>query len=176
MSWIATPEFLLLWGGKLFRHPLTERQLERYLNSAAGDPARCMIFTALQKEGGQPVGHIELGNIDPINRSASICRVLVGETLNRGRGIGQAMVHEVLHIAFDERKLHRVDLRVFDFNEEAIRCYERVGFRREGRFRDSHAVSDGWWSVLQMSILEHEWRDVSELYFSTEPEEGSGGP
>jgi RimJ/RimL family protein N-acetyltransferase len=77
----------------------------------------------------------------------------------RGRGIGQAMLRQVLALAFGELGLHRVDLGVFDFNEAAIACYSKVGFAIEGRFRDARRMpGGGYWSVLQMSILEEEWR------------------
>ena len=32
--------------------------------------------------------------------------------------------------------MHRVGLGVFDFNDSAIACYERAGFRREGVLRE----------------------------------------
>ena len=46
------------------------------------------------------------------------------------------MVQQILIIGFEQLRLHRIELVVFDFNQAAIRCYERVGFRTEGRLRD----------------------------------------
>jgi RimJ/RimL family protein N-acetyltransferase len=105
------------------------------------------------------IGHIELNEIDRANGSARVCRVLVGEAEQRGRGVGQAMLRQILALAFGDLGLHRVDLGVFDFNLAAIACYEKVGFAHEGRFRDARRMPGGrYWSVLQMSILEDEWR------------------
>ncbi len=47
------------------------------------------------------------------------------------------MMKAVLHIAFDELKLHRVTLGVYDFNISAISCYEKIGFVKEGLLRES---------------------------------------
>lgn len=77
-------------------------------------------------------GHIEIGNIERRNSSARLSRVLVGPIGSRGRGLGQQLVRAALGIAFDTMHLHRVDLSVFDFNQAAIACYERVRFQREG--------------------------------------------
>jgi RimJ/RimL family protein N-acetyltransferase len=57
--------------------------------------------------------------------------------------------------------LHRISLGVFDFNERAIRCYEKVGFSREGLLRDARRFKDYYWNLIEMSMLEHEWRRTS---------------
>jgi len=54
--------------------------------------------------------------------------------------------------------MHRVELAVFDFNQAAIACYERVGFHREGVRREMFESGDGYWSEIIMSMLESEWR------------------
>lgn len=68
------------------------------------------------------------------------------------------MVLRALEIGFDRLGLHRVDLVVFDFNAGAIACYERAGFVIEGRLREARRFGEDYWTLVQMSILEHEWR------------------
>ena len=104
------------------------------------------------------VGHIELNNIDLRNKSARVCRVLVGEPSLRGRGIGTQMMRRLLKIGFDQLGLHRIDLFVFDFNKAAIRCYEKLGFVKEGHLREVRRIGGEYWSLYHMSILEHEWK------------------
>lgn len=48
-----------------------------------------------------------------------------------GKGIGSEATCLVLAHAFGPMGLHRVDLRVFAFNEAAIRSYRRCGFVEE---------------------------------------------
>ena len=71
----------------------------------------------------------------------------------RGRGFGTALMREVVRLGFDVLKLHRLQLSVFDFNEAAIRCYERVGFVREPLLREARKGSDGYWNIVQMGLL-----------------------
>lgn len=108
--------------------------------------------------GGAAVGHVELNDIDARHRSATLSRVLVGPEAARGRGLGGAMVEAVLAVAFGELGLHRVDLRVFDYNAPAIACYERTGFRKEGLLRECRLLGGRWLSVWLMAILEGEWK------------------
>ncbi|WP_088036416.1 GNAT family N-acetyltransferase [Evansella clarkii] len=162
LNWIETPNFLLQWGGPNFSFPLTEQQLEDYLKGANTDNSRVMIYSVIDNETGDVIGHISLGNIDRKNMSARVGKVLVGDENVRGKGIGERLMKEILKIAFDELKLHRVSLGVFDFNAPAISCYENAGFIKEGLHRDSRKIGDEYWSLWEMSILENEWKEINE--------------
>lgn len=161
IGWVKSPEFLLQWAGPIFSFPLDEPQLERYLEKSRGDRPGRKIAKAVNINTNEVVGHVELDEIDLRNKSGRLCRVLVGEPSFRGKGIGVQMTRKLLEVGFDQLGLHRIDLVVFDFNAAAIRCYERVGFVKEGRLRDARRIGSEYWSLDQMSILEHEWRPTA---------------
>lgn len=104
------------------------------------------------------MGNIELASIGKTPRSAVLSRVVVGDPARRGRGIGRRMVEHALEVAFGELGLERVELRVFTFNEPAIRCYERVGFEREGLLLALRCFASERWDALTMVMLETAWR------------------
>jgi RimJ/RimL family protein N-acetyltransferase len=60
--------------------------------------------------------------------------------------------------AFENMNLHRVWLRVHSTNERAIRCYEKVGFVKEGVFRDGDFVRGKYINVNIMSVLRSDWK------------------
>ncbi len=120
INWIDSEDFLIQWSGNAFTYPLNEQQLEKYIESE-----NTLAFKVIDEETQEVVGHISLGKIDNINKSARIGKVLVGDTKMRGRSMGKHMMKAVLHIAFEELKLHRVTLGVYDFNTSAISCYEK---------------------------------------------------
>ena len=153
INWINSEEFLIQWSGNAFTFPLDEQQLEKYIESA-----NTLAFKVVDEETSDVIGYISLGQIDNINKSARIGKVLVGNTKMRGRSIGKHMMKAVLHIAFDELKLHRVTLGVYDFNISAISCYEKIGFVKEGLLRESKRVGETYWNLWEMSMLEYEWR------------------
>lgn len=80
INWIDTPEFLLQWGGPNFTFPLNEQQLEKYVEKANTDNSDILIYSILNKETRNVIGHISLGQIDRKNQSANIGKVLVGDT------------------------------------------------------------------------------------------------
>lgn len=158
ISWVPSEKEVLMWGGMIFHYPLDKVQLEKYMQPAETDQPARKIFKAVEIRTNEAVGHIELEQIDRRNRSARISRVLVGDPSLRGKGIGSKMVRQVLQVGFDQLGLHRLFLGVWEFNQAAISCYEKIGFVKEGLLRDVLKVGDGYWSAYIMSVLESEWR------------------
>lgn len=74
-------------------------------------------------------------------------------------GYGAEATGLVLAFAFNVLRLHRVDLRVLDYNKRAIACYEKCGFVKEGVEREDALIEGKWESDIMMSILEQEYRN-----------------
>ncbi len=72
------------------------------------------------------------------------------------------MVRQTVRFGFEKLRLHRIELFVFDFNQTAISCYERIGFQYEGLHRDVVNVDGTWWHWITMSMLEDEWSPPHE--------------
>jgi RimJ/RimL family protein N-acetyltransferase len=49
-------------------------------------------------------------------------------------------------------------LLVYANNARGIRCYEKVGFRREGVRREARWWAGRWWDALEYALLEQEWQ------------------
>jgi RimJ/RimL family protein N-acetyltransferase len=158
IAWVPTAKFLMQFAGSGFRFPLDREQLLEHLAEAGRPNPDRMIFKAIDRETGEVVGHGEFLAIDRENRSAVVSRILVGPEGMRGKGIGTQIVERLLEIAFRVLKLHRVQLHVFDFNEPAVRCYEKLGFRHEGVRREVYRLGNEYWNVRIMGILEGEYR------------------
>lgn len=73
------------------------------------------------------------------------------------KGYGQEITNAVLKYAFQNLQLHKVDLRVLDFNKRAIASYSKCGFLQEGRLRQNAFVNNAWHDDIVMSILRHEF-------------------
>ena len=159
-EWISDEELLLNWAGSSFRYPLTDDKLNWYIRDANNfDNSDTLIYKAVDTVTGGTAGHISLTAINRPNRSARITRVIVGNPAERGKKIGEQMIKAVMQIGFQDLKLHRMSLGVYDFNEPAIRCYKNCGFHVDGVLRDISKHGDTFWSIMEMSILEDEWAD-----------------
>jgi len=67
--------------------------------------------------------------------------------------LGSLIINELIRIGFSELKLHRLDLGVYDFNKQAIKCYEKCGFKIEGLLIDNMRYGKTFWSSYNMSLI-----------------------
>lgn len=148
ISWIESEKAMVQFSGSIFTYPLTNSQLEKYISSESRN-----AFKVNDTITSEVIGHAELNNIDFKNKHASICRVLIGDKLNRNKGYGKLIIKELVRFGFEELKLHRIDLRVFDFNHQAIQCYLDCGFSKEGLLKDTVKIGEEYWSTYNMSII-----------------------
>ena len=74
-----------------------------------------------------------------------------------GRGLGTEAIRLVLRHAFGTLGMHRVDLKVLDFNDRAIAAYRACGFVEEGRERESCWVDGQWHDDIVMGVLDREF-------------------
>ncbi|KAF6657044.1 GNAT family N-acetyltransferase [Paenibacillus polymyxa] len=133
----------------------TKEQIARYIEAKGQDSSSLLLLIALQ-EDDRVIGDIALQDMDSLNRSANI-RIAINEQGNQGKGYGTEALVLMLGYGFGICNLHRIELNVFDFNEQAIRCYEKVGFQREGVQRDALYYNHQYHDSILMSMLQHEY-------------------
>jgi RimJ/RimL family protein N-acetyltransferase len=160
MDWIKDEEALMNWSGSLFSFPLTKESMEWYIENVNDiNNSDAFIYKAIETSTGKVVGHISLGGISKKNKAGRISRVLVNPS-SQGKGYCCQMIKAVLKIGFENLQLHRICLGVYDFNKAALRCYQKAGLLIEGTNRDCLLFKDQWWSLVEMSILEEEWKGI----------------
>jgi len=146
------------WCGSLFSFPLTHSSLSWYIkdNNEPGE-SDAYIYKAVDLDSNKTVGHISLGGISWKNKSARITRVLVGDEY-QGKGHCCTMTREIIKIGFETLDLHRISLGVYSTNAAAVKCYEKAGMMQEGMHRDVFLYKGEYWSMIEMSILQSEWK------------------
>lgn len=75
----------------------------------------------------------------------------------KGEGFGRAALRVAKKVAFDDLGAHRFWLDVKKRNLRAKALYDREGFVVEGELRESVKVSDGYESLIVMSMLATEY-------------------
>ena len=114
--------YLFQWAGfTSYTYPLTVEQISRQANKEGVN-----LYIAFDRE--TPIGAGEICDINEEARTGRICRLIFAEDA-KNKGYGEAFLKELSRIAFTEMGLVSLSLRVYCFNANAIRCYEKVGFR-----------------------------------------------
>lgn len=121
-------------------------------------------YMIIDKESERPIGITSLIQIDFKNRNAE-CIIDIGEKDYWRKGYGTEALKLLLDYSFLEVNLHRVSLRVFSFNEKAIKMYEKIGFKHEGISRDCIFREGKWNDIIHMGILQREYVTTNATVF-----------
>lgn len=148
IDWIDSKKLMYLFSADNFEYPLNRKQLKKYLKTK-----NKRIFKVIDKNTNEIIGHADFSNINLKSKSARICRVLIGNQKHRNKGFGTLVIKELIKIGFEEMKLNRIDLGVYDFNTQAIKCYKKCGFEIEGLLKENTRFENEYWSTYNMSII-----------------------
>jgi RimJ/RimL family protein N-acetyltransferase len=115
-------------------------------------------FVICRLADDRPVGVIDLHELDLTSGGAGL-GIVIGDPADHGQGYGSDALDAIIDFAFEELRLERVWLDVFEGNPGARRVYERVGFVHEATFR--HGVFKGGRheDVHRLAILRAEWSE-----------------
>jgi putative acetyltransferase len=112
---------------------LTIMEQRAWLEGFAASTNRYCLCAVVE---GRVVGTIHLmGSAGPRTRHTAHLGMMVRDDY-AGRGIGTQLLVAMLDLADNWVGFHRVELDVMVDNAPAIRLYEKLGFVREGTFRD----------------------------------------
>ena len=75
----------------------------------------------------------------------------------QSQGYGTEAIQWVLEWAFNSGGMHRVGIRVAEYNSDAKRLYKKLGFKQEGVTRETFWRDGKWWDDFQLAILYSEW-------------------
>ena len=104
---------------------------------------------------GSLVGHVG-ADVRTIHRAAEVGYWL--DAAHQGQGITTRAVEALLTHLFDEKGIHRVEIRAAPENRRSRAMAERFGLRTEGVLRHSMFCSGRWLDQVVYALLEDEWR------------------
>lgn len=125
------------------------KTLRKDLQSDAIGKSMCWAVTG--KDQGKLIGKCILFQFSPANHRAEI-----GFILNRDywrRGFMYEAVQAVISFAFKTLKLHRIEADTDPANAGSLALLEKLGFEREGLFRDRWHVYDKWQDSVMLGLI-----------------------
>jgi RimJ/RimL family protein N-acetyltransferase len=152
--WQQDGQFLRLFDA-LPAYPKSEAALSEWL-ATSQKATDAFLFAVHSRGEDNLLGYIEL---DEILWAHGVCGMsyCIGDPANRGQGYGYEATRLALAFAFDELNLHRVTLTAFDYNQASIALAEKLGFRREGVFREFLRRDGQRHDMILFGLLRHEW-------------------
>lgn len=134
-TWMNEPEVLKFYGGRDQAHTMEKVQEQFY-------PKEDTLFRCIVEYDGKPIGYIQYDLLDEegmqyygLTDASAVERIFgmdqfIGEPAYWNRGIGQHLMSSMLRHLAEQHQADRVVMDPQAWNERAIACYEKSGFRK----------------------------------------------
>ena len=135
--------------------PMNRADEEEWIDSIS--KRKGMDITLIITVKDKPIGTIGFHKISLTDRNASL-GIGIGEKSYWGKGYGTEAITLILRYAFNTLNLRKICLSVFAFNERAIACYEKCGFKEEGRLKEQRFRDGKYHDEVRMAVFADKWQ------------------
>ena len=154
LKWVNDLDTARKCGGGAQMPYTIENERDFIANFAGRKPDQ--YHFGVETRDGHFVGVCSYTQVDWKNRNCVI-GWFIGDTAMRGRGLGTDMIKTLLKICFHELDMHKVYLEAYEFNQGALRLYERMGFVLEAVYRKRAYSMGRRWDEMHYSMLRSEY-------------------
>ena len=154
-SWWNDPDLSALLGTR--RHVSSLEETEAWYDAILTrvEPNEGRTYAICDAADGHLLGTAWYGSFDAQDRNVEV-GLYLGQVEDRGRGLGTETLALLLSYLFEDLGAHKVRLLVLSDNDRAVRCYEGVGFQREGVLRHHRFFAGRHHDFVAMGILASE--------------------
>lgn len=141
----------------IYQELFTKESHEHWIRTMVETGKADQLIICMKMQNGQekPVGSVYIRDIDTAHNKAEY-GIFIGEETARGCGIGSMAAELMIRYCFEQLKLHRLFLRVFADNVQAIRSYEKAGFQKEALLTDDVLINGQYHDIVLMGIINPE--------------------
>lgn len=116
------------------------------------------VFSIITLDEDKLIGTVGLESIEKVHRTATL-GIFIGDKDYLSKGYGTEAIRLILDYGFNYMNLHSIKLHLISFNERALKCYKKCGFKETGRIRENRFVNGNYYDTISMDILENEFTD-----------------
>jgi len=113
-------------------------------------------YSIIDIETNELIGSCGFIGLDHLNQTAEI-GIFIGNKTHWNKGIGTEALILLLDYGFMALNLHNIQLRVYSFNERAIKSYKKIGFKTIGNRREALRRGNKLYDIIFMDILYDEF-------------------
>lgn len=151
--WLSDPDVLRYLGQP--QAPASQEAKLAWIVRATADGAQQRVFI-IENDSGRAIGTCGLRHISQAQGHASL-GILIGEKALWDQGYGAAALRSLIEFAFHDLGLRQVQLTCHRDNRRALRCYQKVGFRR---LRSDLTDRQPARAEVRMVLERERWREV----------------
>jgi RimJ/RimL family protein N-acetyltransferase len=150
--WFADAEIAV--NLTMFDRQMTKEREEAILSDMVKNNSQ--IFGIVLNDGDQLIGSCSLFDLDHSDRKAEL-GIMIGDKTCWNQGYGLEAIELLLDYGFNILNLNNIFLKVFDYNERAMRCYLKAGFKEIGHHREARIIMGRKYDEIFMDMLASEF-------------------
>jgi RimJ/RimL family protein N-acetyltransferase len=113
-------------------------------------------YSIIDNNTNELIGNCGYGDIDNLNQTGEV-GIFIGNKKYWNKGYGTEALSLLLDYGFKALNLHNIFLKVYSFNERAIKCYEKIGFETIGKRREALLRGKERYDIILMDILHNDF-------------------
>ena len=132
-----------------------QKEKEFLENISRGDDPSTKALAIIKKQGDKLLWIVDLWRINYIDQIATIW-IWIWDFEEHNKWYWTDALNAILLFWFYTLNLRNIDLRVYDFNVWAIKCYQKVWFKEYGRRKEMHYCNWKFRDEIYMDITKSE--------------------
>ncbi len=114
-------------------------------------------FAVVEKSLDELIGSCGLMDVNSIHGTAEL-GIFIGDKNHWNKGYGTEACELLVDFGFNILNLNNIMLSVYEFNQRAFACYEKLGFKEIGRRRKAREVGGEKYDEVFMDLLAEEFK------------------
>lgn len=114
-------------------------------------------FAVITNKTNEAIGNVGFPSIDYINHIGEV-GIFIGNKNYWGNGYGRQALELLIDFGFNLLNLNNIYLKVYSYNNPAINCYKKIGFKEAGKLREAKTIAGIKYDEIYMDILAKEFK------------------
>lgn len=136
-------------------YPVSWEDMKKYNDYYLQHPREGFVLAVIDKNDKVHIGNVALVNIQPVHRCAETA-ILIGNRDYWGKGYGAECIYLLTKHGFNYLNMNKIFAGTF--NPGFVSCVEKLGWRKEGEFRERIWSNGRYHDQTWMSILKSEFQ------------------
>lgn len=149
LNWIKNEREFRLWSADRYdRYPALPQDIN---NNYSKSKEISNFYPLTLEDNGKVIGHLILRNPGEDKRVIRMGFIIVDNSI-RGKGYGKALIKNAIIYAREKLDAKEINLGVFVNNEDALYCYESVGFKISKIEKNAYQFYGEYWDCAEMIL------------------------